>query len=84
MEVDPPSYTLRLVSVGDDRLAVMAVIHGLRPELGLSGAKALLAPPAPQIIKSDVAHADLERIRNKFREVGAAVEFVDNFYGRIR
>lgn len=83
MEVDRPSYTLRLVSIGDDRLGVMAVIHGLRPDLGLSGAKALLAPPSPQILMSDVAHADLERVRNRFREVGAAVEFVDNFYGRI-
>jgi ribosomal protein L7/L12 len=84
LEVEPPTYTLRLLSVGVNRLAVMAVIHALRPELGLSGAKALLAPPPPQCLKSDVAHVDLEDVRRRFRDVGAVVEFVDNLYGRIR
>jgi ribosomal protein L7/L12 len=61
----------------------MAAIRALRPGLGLSGAKALV-DPLPQVVKSDVAHADVESVRCIFRELGAVVEFVDNVYGRIR
>lgn len=83
MEVEPPTYTLRLVSFGGDRLRVMATIRALRPELGLAEAKALIAPLG-QALKSDVARADVQSVRHSFRDAGAVVEFVDNAYGRIR
>jgi ribosomal protein L7/L12 len=83
LEVDPPTYTLRLVSLGDDRLRVMSAIRALRPELGLAAAKALVEP-LRQVVKADVPHVDVECVRSRFQEIGAVVEFVDNFYGRIR
>jgi ribosomal protein L7/L12 len=83
LEVEPPTYTLRLLSFDSDRLAVMAAIRALRPELSLSDAKALIEP-LPQVIKNDVAHSDVDVVRSGFRDAGAVVEFVDDHYGRVR
>jgi ribosomal protein L7/L12 len=72
-----------LVSIGPDRLHVMAVIRALRSDVTLSDAKALVEP-LPQVIKNDVAHDDVESIRRRFLDVGAIVQFVNNQYGGIR
>ena len=81
MEVERPTYTLWLVSPGDDRLGVMRAIRALCPAVSPTAAKAL-ADGALQAIKHEVNHFDIDAIRRQFRDAGATVEFVDNVYGR--
>jgi ribosomal protein L7/L12 len=81
MEYDWPTYTVRLVSAGHDRLSAMKVIRALRPGLALQEAKALV-DGAPQVVATDVRHFDVDVVRHRFVEVGAVVEFTDNTFGR--
>ena len=77
MEVDPPTYTLALVSPGPNRLELLRLIRELRPELGPAQAKALVDGGRCVVLR-EVGHFELDRIRRKFERTGADIEVARN------
>ncbi len=78
---EPPTYTLRLTRLGDNRLGVMMALRTLRPDLDPKAAKTLIDGETPLVLMEEVRHWDAPGVRRLFEVAGASVEFID-YYGR--
>lgn len=72
-EEEKDSFTVHLVSAGDQKIAVIKAVREIRPDLGLKEAKDLV-DGAPKDVKVEVPKAEAEEAKAKLEASGAKVE----------
>ena len=71
-EEEQTEFTVVLTAGGDKKINVIKEVRGVRPDLGLKEAKALVVG-APQNVKENVSKQEAEEVTKKLEEAGAAV-----------
>jgi len=67
------SYTVAIVTSGDQKINVIKAVREINPDLGLKEAKDLV-DSAPKDIKKDIPKEEAEEAKKKLEEAGATVE----------
>ncbi len=73
-EEEKTEFDVILKDAGAEKIKVIEVVRELIPGLGLKEAKDLVEA-APKSVKEGVSKEECEKIKEKFAEVGATVEF---------
>src|ERR1700754_2404853 len=66
-------FTVMLMAGGDKKINVIKEVRGVRSDLGLTEAKALVEG-APLAVKENISKQEAEEIKKKLEEAGATVQ----------